>query len=203
VRPIQDEVLDFSDRRLDLVDESVVFHTLFMNGFVSSEHRPGLQKGSDLWIVLVAKLDRLSRDVAFISGLMAQRVPFVVAELGTDVDPFMLHIYAAFAEKERALIADRTKNAMQAAKGRGRRLGNPHLGEVTRLAAEANRKASDQFCKNTLPIVRQIQAAGATSLRAIAAALTARGIATARGGVWNAPQVRNLLLRGAKMQEKA
>jgi DNA invertase Pin-like site-specific DNA recombinase len=150
--------------------------------------------------VLVAKLDRLSRDVAFISGLMAQRVPFVVAELGTDVDPFMLHIYAAFAEKERALIADRTKNAMRAAKGRGQRLGNPNLGEITRLAAEANRKASDQFCENTLPIVRQIQAAGATSLRAIAAALTARGIATARGGMWNAPQVRNLLLRGAKMQ---
>jgi hypothetical protein len=54
VRPIQDEVLDLSDRRLDLVDESVVFHTLFMNGFVSSEHRPGLQKGSDLGILRAA-----------------------------------------------------------------------------------------------------------------------------------------------------
>src|SRR4051812_28337112 len=51
--------------------------------------------------ILVAKLDRLSRDVAFISGLMAQRVPFIVAELGPDVDPFMLHVYAALAEKER------------------------------------------------------------------------------------------------------
>jgi DNA invertase Pin-like site-specific DNA recombinase len=55
------------------------------------------------------KLCRLSRDVAFISGLMAQRVPFIVTELGADADPFMLHIYAALAEKERALIADRTR----------------------------------------------------------------------------------------------
>src|SRR5262249_41363888 len=53
--------------------------------------------------VCVAKLDRLSRDVAFISGLMAQRVPFVVAELGIDTDPFILHLYAALAEKERRM----------------------------------------------------------------------------------------------------
>ena len=62
--------------------------------------------------VVVAKLCRLSRDVAFISGLMAQRVPFIVAELGADADPFMIHIYAALAEKERALIADRTRAAL-------------------------------------------------------------------------------------------
>jgi DNA invertase Pin-like site-specific DNA recombinase len=55
--------------------------------------------------VVVAKLCRFSRDVAFISGLTAQRVPFIVTELGADADPFMLHIYAALAEKERALIA--------------------------------------------------------------------------------------------------
>ena len=59
--------------------------------------------------VVVAKLDRLSRDVAFVAGLMAQRVPFMVAELGRDADPFMLHLYAALAEKERRLIAERTK----------------------------------------------------------------------------------------------
>jgi DNA invertase Pin-like site-specific DNA recombinase len=61
--------------------------------------------------VAVAKLDRLSRDVHFISGLLAHRVPFVVAELGPDVDPFVLHLYAALAEKERALISGRTKRA--------------------------------------------------------------------------------------------
>ena len=62
--------------------------------------------------VAVAKLDRLSRDVHFISGLMVHRVPFIVAELGADIDPFMLHIYAALAQKERALISERTKAAL-------------------------------------------------------------------------------------------
>jgi DNA invertase Pin-like site-specific DNA recombinase len=69
--------------------------------------------------VLVSKLDRLSRDVAFIAGLMAQRVPFVVAELGPDVDPFMLHVYAALAEKERRLISERTRSALAAKKAQG------------------------------------------------------------------------------------
>ena len=69
--------------------------------------------------VLVSKLDRLSRDVAFISGLMAQRVPFIVAELGRDADPFMLHLYAALAEKERRLISERTKAALAARKVNG------------------------------------------------------------------------------------
>ena len=69
--------------------------------------------------VAVAKLDRLSRDVHFISGLMAHRVPFLVAELGPDVDPFILHLFAALAEKERALISERTKRALGAAKARG------------------------------------------------------------------------------------
>src|ERR1700745_3695311 len=73
--------------------------------------------------VIVAKLDRLSRDVHFISGLMKYRVPFIVAELGADTDPFLLHIYAALAEKERALISRRTKDALAAAKARGVRLG--------------------------------------------------------------------------------
>src|SRR5215204_1829016 len=74
--------------------------------------------------VVVAKLDRLSRDVAFMAGLMAQRVPFIVAELGADADPFMLHLYAALAEKERRLISARTKAALAAAKARGTRLGS-------------------------------------------------------------------------------
>ncbi len=75
--------------------------------------------------VLVAKLDRLSRDVHFIAGLMAQRVAFVVAELGADVDPFMLHIYAALAEKERRMISERTRAALAARKRHGVKLGNP------------------------------------------------------------------------------
>ena len=69
--------------------------------------------------IICAKLDRLSRDVHYISGLMKHRVPFIVAELGADTDPFLLHIYAALAEKERALISRRTKDALAAAKARG------------------------------------------------------------------------------------
>src|SRR3954452_10242008 len=75
--------------------------------------------------VLVSKLDRLSRDVAFVSGLMAQRIPFIVAELGRDADPFMLHLYAALAEKERRLISERTKAALAIRKASGTKLGNP------------------------------------------------------------------------------
>ena len=73
--------------------------------------------------VVVAKLDRLSRDVAFIAGLMAPRVPFLVAELGEGVDPFVLHLYAALAEKERAMIPARTKAALAAKKAQGVQLG--------------------------------------------------------------------------------
>jgi DNA invertase Pin-like site-specific DNA recombinase len=146
--------------------------------------------------VLVAKLDRLSRDVAFISGLMASRVPFIVAELGADADPFMLHIYAALAEKERSLISDRTRYALAAKKAQGVKLGNPvNLAEAGAKGAEAQRADADAFAANVLPIVREIQAAGATSLRAIAEALNNRGIRTARGGDWHSSTVRNLLAR--------
>ena len=86
--------------------------------------------------VAVAKLDRLSRDVHFISGLMSHKVPFLVAELGPDVDPFVLHLFAALAEKERALISTRTRQALAAAKARGVTLGNPKLHVARRSAVE-------------------------------------------------------------------
>src|SRR5207248_8421635 len=126
--------------------------------------------------IAVAKLDRLSRDVHFISGLMAHRVPFLVAELGSDVDPFILHLFAALAEKERAMIATRTKAALQAAKARGVKLGGPRLKEARRLALKAVEAAADQHAANVLPIIRDIRRAGAGTLRDIADALNARGI---------------------------
>ena len=147
--------------------------------------------------VAVAKLDRLSRDVHFISGLMAQRVPFVVAELGADADPFMLHLFAALAEKERKVISERTKAALARAKARGTRLGNPRIGEAQAKASAAGRAKADGFASNVLPVIREAQAAGATSLRQIAAALNARGIPTARKGTWAATQVRDILARQA------
>jgi DNA invertase Pin-like site-specific DNA recombinase len=145
--------------------------------------------------IAVAKLDRLSRDVAFVANLMAQRVPFVCVELGVDADPFMLHLFAALAEKERAMISSRTKAALAAAKARGQILGNPHLTEA-RIAASASRTASAKtFAATVAPVIREAQAAGARSLRQLAAALNARGVSTARGGTWAATTVANVLKR--------
>jgi DNA invertase Pin-like site-specific DNA recombinase len=87
--------------------------------------------------VAVAKLDRLSRDVAFIAGLMSQRVPFIVTALGRHVDPFTLHIYAALAEQERRMISQRTSAGLAAAKERGVRLGRQETADANRLAAAA------------------------------------------------------------------
>src|SRR5215470_8685135 len=143
----------------------------------------------------VAKLDRLSRDVHFISGLMMHKVPFLVAELGADVDPFILHLFAALAEKERAMISTRTQAALQAAKARGVKLGGPKLAQARNLAAKAIEAAADQHAANVLPIIRDIRRAGADTLRDIANALNARGIATARGGRWHATTVSNVLAR--------
>lgn len=146
--------------------------------------------------VCVAKLDRLSRDVAFIATLMAQRVPFIVTELGADCDPFMLHIYAALAEKERALISERTRQALARKKAAGALLGNrTNLSEASVKGQKAQRDAANVFAANVVPLIREIQATGATTLRAIAAELTRRNVRTARGGVWSAGAVRSLLLR--------
>jgi DNA invertase Pin-like site-specific DNA recombinase len=149
--------------------------------------------------VAVAKLDRLSRDVHFISGLMAHKVPFLVAELGSDVDPFVLHLFAALAEKERSLISTRTKVALAAAKARGVQLGNPqlHLAREAahKAAAAANEAAAERHAATVLPIIREIRKAGARTLREIAAALNERGVQTARGGQWYATTVRNVLER--------
>src|SRR5450756_1906791 len=92
------------------------------------DHRPVLDAALDKARkerapIIVAKLDRLSRDVHYISGLMKHKTPFIVAELGADADPFMLHLYAALAEKERAMISRRTKDALAAKKAQGVKLG--------------------------------------------------------------------------------
>jgi len=145
--------------------------------------------------VAVSKLDRLGRDVHFISGLMAHRVPFVVAELGADVDPFVLHLFAALAEKERSLISTRTRQALAAAQARGVTLGSPKLAQARESAMASIKAGADQHAANVLPIIREAQKAGATTLRAIAEALNARGVVTARGGSWYAMSVKNVLDR--------
>src|SRR6185503_4363922 len=146
--------------------------------------------------VLVAKLDRLSRDVAFIAGLMAQRVPFIVAELGADADPFMLHLYAALAEKERRLIGERTQSALAARKAQGAKLGNPRNAATAAAAGRAVQVAeADQFAANVLPIVNSVRASGVNDLRGIAQALNDRGVRTARGGRWHVSNVKNVIDR--------
>jgi DNA invertase Pin-like site-specific DNA recombinase len=146
--------------------------------------------------VVVAKLDRLSRDVAFVAGLMAQRVPFIVAELGRDADPFMLHLYAALAEKERRLISERTKAALAAKKASGAALGNPiNLAGAGSLGRATLIESAEDLAQKLAPILRAVRFEGANTLRSIAQALNSRGIKSPRGGVWNPSSVANLLAR--------
>jgi DNA invertase Pin-like site-specific DNA recombinase len=130
--------------------------------------------------IIVAKLDRLSRDVHFISGLMKHKVPFIVAELGSDTDPFMLHLYAALAEKERALISRRTKDALAAAKARGVKLGGLNAGGIAKAQAAAD------FAERVRPVFAEL---ADLSARGAAQELNRRNIPTAAGGQWHAVQV--------------
>jgi len=146
--------------------------------------------------VIVAKLDRLSRDVAFISGLMAQRVPFIVAELGADADPFMPHLYAALAEKERRLISERTRAALAQRKTQGKRLGNPTSSkDAAALGRAVQVDEAKRFAANLMPIVEAIRASGVTTLAGLADALNARGVRSRRGGRWHISAVQNLIAR--------
>jgi DNA invertase Pin-like site-specific DNA recombinase len=124
--------------------------------------------------VCVAKLDRLSRDVAFISGLMAQRVPFIVAAIGVNADPFMLHIYAALAEQERRMISERTKAGLAEAKAKGVQLGN-------RAQAEANAKLAAERDAKLAPLLTRLLGKSANE---IARELNARKVATPAGAKW-------------------
>jgi DNA invertase Pin-like site-specific DNA recombinase len=144
--------------------------------------------------ILVAKLDRLSRDVHFISGLMVQRVPFIVAELGKDVDPFMLHVYAALAEQERRLISRRTKEALRAAKARGKKLGRHGKVQGPKLA-KANKKAADEAAEALRGTVEELRSDGFTTVRALADEMNKRGITTASGSRWHATSVQRLVTR--------
>jgi DNA invertase Pin-like site-specific DNA recombinase len=149
--------------------------------------------------VLVAKLDRLSRDVSFISGLMAQRVEFIVTELGKQADPFILHIYAALAQKERQLISERTKNALKAAKRRGVVLGNPQLraartpSYVIKARKEQTAKA-DARAASLKDIITPLKDQGLT-LTQIAERLTALKVPTPRNSPWTAMKVHRVIKR--------
>jgi len=130
--------------------------------------------------IIVAKLDRLSRDVHFISGLMAHKTPFIVTELGRNVDPFMLHIHAAVAEQERRRISERTKDALAAKKAQGVSLGGSNAGTMQTQALAKER------AEKLRPALAELSG---LSARKIAAALNERKVATPTGGQWSAVTV--------------
>lgn len=137
----------------------------------------------------VAKLDRLSRDVHFISGLMSQRVPFIVTELGVNADPFMLHIWAAMAEQERRMISSRTKDALGRAKARGVILGNPAQAAANKT--EAVGRARD--------LAEKFYPYASLSAAKAADALNAAGVETTTGAPWSAKTVIRVRNRIAEL----
>lgn len=151
--------------------------------------------------LVVAKLDRLARNVAFVSALMESGVEFVAADMPT-VNRLTVHILAAVAEEEARLISTRTKAALAAARARGVQLGNPHLRagnpDQARAAAAVKSARARARATDVLPYVEQARQAGATSLHQIAAALTARGVPTPSGaGQWHRASVRRVVAYAA------
>jgi DNA invertase Pin-like site-specific DNA recombinase len=144
--------------------------------------------------VAVAKLDRLSRSVAFIAGLMATGVPFAVAEL-PHARPFELHIFAALAEEERRRIGARTSEALAAKRAQGVKLGNPRPAASLARGLATRRAGAEAHAQGVAAAVAAARAAGASSLAAIAAELNRRGIATAQGGTWYPATVKRAVER--------
>jgi DNA invertase Pin-like site-specific DNA recombinase len=137
--------------------------------------------------IAVAKLDRLSRDVSFISGLMSQRVPFVVTALGRSVDPFVLHIYAALAEQERRMISQRTVAGLEIAKANG-----VVLGSHGKILAAQNAAAAAERDAALRPLLVEL---GDLSANAVARELNARKIPTPNGKTWSAVTVLRVMNR--------
>ena len=148
--------------------------------------------------LVIAKLDRLSRDAHFLLGLQKAEVKFVAADM-PEANEMVVGIMAVVAQAERKMISARTRAALAAAKARGAKLGRPEnlcnqeagreRGRVTR-SATARARATD-----LRPILADLQASGAKSLREIAAGLNHRHIPTARGGAWSAVQVKRVVER--------
>jgi len=165
--------------------------------------RPQLEKAFQACRVygaklIIAKLDRLARNVAFISNLMESGVEFEAVDF-PQANRLTIHIMAAMAEHEAKMISERTKAALAAAKRRGVKLGGDRGARLTAQARAAGRAAlqakAQERADDLAATVKELQAAGCESLRAIADGLEARGIPAARGGTWSAVQVSRLLAR--------
>ena len=152
-------------------------------------------------VLVVAKLDRLSRNMAFLSALQESGARFIAADM-PEANELTVHIMAAVAQAERKAIATRTRDALAAAKARGVRLGNPNGAAALRRAAKGTGAALEVVRANATaraadyaPVIADLRATGAASLPALAAGLNERGIVTPRGGRWHPSSVRNLLAR--------
>jgi DNA invertase Pin-like site-specific DNA recombinase len=143
---------------------------------------------------VIAKLDRLSRNLAFVAALMESGVEFLAVD-NPHANKLTVHILAAVAQHEREMISERTRLALQAARARGTKLGNPNIRQAAERAVSVLKAAADQFAANVLPVIRELQAQGVTSHNAIAAKLNERGVKTARGGKWTHVQVAAALSR--------
>ncbi|WP_374303831.1 recombinase family protein [Ferrovibrio sp.] len=150
--------------------------------------------------LVIAKLDRLARNVAFVSNLMESGVDFVAVDF-PQANKLTVHILAAVAEHEREMISQRTRDALAAAKARKVKLGGKrhnsatiHKAGVPKSVAVRAEKAA-AFAANIAPIIATIRAEGADTVRAIADALNQRGVPTRRGGLWGPSQVQRLLTR--------
>jgi DNA invertase Pin-like site-specific DNA recombinase len=163
--------------------------------------RPQLEKAFQLCRLLgaklvIAKLDRLSRDAHFLLGLEKAGVDFVAADM-PQANRLTIGIMAVMAEDERRRISERTKAALAGAKRRGIKLGGYRGARLTAKAQRAGRAAIQERVRRRAldldPIIKELQAAGFETLRAIAAELDERGIPAARGGKWSAIQVARLL----------
>jgi DNA invertase Pin-like site-specific DNA recombinase len=141
--------------------------------------------------LLIAKLDRLARNVHFITGLLEAGVPIVVADY-PNADRTYLQIMAVFAEDEGRRISERTKAALAAAKRRGVKLGSPNPAKGGSVTGAQRANATAQVAPQAMPIINALRKAG-QSLRAIASALNEAQIPTAMGGQWHASSVRNLI----------
>ena len=152
--------------------------------------------------LVIARLDRLARNVAFISNLMESRVDFVAVDM-PEANRLTIHILAAVAEHEREMISQRTRAALQAAKERGTVLGNPHPLPASRQGIAALKARTAEFHATVRPLILALRQQGYSLVR-IAKELNGRHIPTARGRVWYATTVRNILpiASGVKREDK-
>lgn len=151
--------------------------------------------------LLVAKLDRLSRNAAFLLTLRDSGAKFKAVDM-PDADETTVGVMAVVAQAESKRISERTRAAMAVAKSNGRKFGNPNGARALRMAAKSNtasvksiKVGADNFAADLAPILNGLSDEGITTLQAIADALDERGFKTRRGGKWRRNTVRNLFIR--------